>query len=235
MNDVPPRNRSASLLARFARLIAAVVVFASGCAPREAEKTTAPSDDVVERMFQGRVAAMAFQPPGVRAQLAFLDSLADSTTALAVWVEVRADSEAMIAGAWGGDTTVVQVAGGTGLRGFAREGAPGAGLLALATAEAASFTRAPELAPPPAGKARLWMVTPSGTRVRELGARELFEADRRSSPLLQEARLFAGKSLGDVIEFEAGTAAKLESLGVVRGHTAAGLAAALGIDPQSLY
>lgn len=214
--------------------LAFLLAVASGCAPRDAEKPAVHAASMSDRMFEGRVAALAFRPPGVKAQLAFLDSLADSTTALAVWIEVRRGSEGMIVGAWGGDTTMAQLAGGTGLRGFARDGDPGGDLLHLAGVDAAQFVRTRDLGPPPDGRARIWIVTPAGVRLREEGVRALLEADRRASPFLHEARLFTEKSLGSLLEFEALTDETLESLGVVREHTAAKLAAELGIDYRKL-
>lgn len=212
----------------------ALVLALSGCGGGEAKKAEAPAPDIVDRMFKARAAAQAFRPPAVRSALAFLDSLADSTTALAVWVEMRSGSEGAIAGLWRGDTTFVQLAGGTGLRGIAREGKPGTDLLRLAGTEARSFLRAPDREPPYDGRVRIWVVTPAGLRLREEGARAFFNPDRRSSPFMQEARLLTDKLIGDVLEFEAGTSATLESLGVVPEHTATSLLGALGIDPQRM-
>ena len=224
-------KRTASPLAL---LIAGVLALAPGCAPRAEKPAAAPVDDLADRMLRGRAAAHAFRPPGVTSALEVVGALPDSSTALAVWIELRGGREAMLAGAWRGDTTAVQLAGGTGLRGYARAGEPGADLLRLAGAEAAGFHATTDLEPPADGRARIWVVTPAGTRLREESVAGLLDETRRSSPFLQEARLFVGKALGDVLEFEASTAATLESLDVKPEHPATGVAAALKIDPNSL-
>jgi hypothetical protein len=218
----------------------AVVVLVAGCGPKADPNATAAKSDVQERMFQGRAAALGFRPPGVAQAIAAAaaDSAdrADSTTALAVYLEVRKAEEGVLMGTWLGDTTLVQVAGGTGLRGFARPGEAGADLLRLATTEAALFgPAAADLEPPADGRVRIWVVTPAGMMRREESAAEFLDPDRRSTPFLQEARLFARTTLGDVVEFEKGTAGTLESLGVTPKHTAAKLATALGLDPDSDY
>jgi hypothetical protein len=207
-----------------------LLAVAPGCAPRDAEKPAVHAASVSDPLFVARVAALAFRPRGVTAQLAFLVSLAVSTRARGVGSVGRRGPVVLIVGAWGGDTTMAQLAGGTGLRGFARDGDPGGDLLHLAGVDAARFVRTRDLTPPPDGRARIWIVTPAGVRLREEGVRTLLEADRRASPFLHEARLFTEKSLGSLLEFEALTDETLESLGVVREHTAAKLAAELGID-----
>ena len=139
-------------------------------------------------------------------------------------------------GAWMGDTTLVQIAGGTGLRGFARPGEAGADLLPLARSEAALFSRAgDDLEPPADGQARIWVITPAGVRRRDEPIAAFLDPDRRSTPFLQEARLFVRTTLGSVVEFERGTAATLESLGVTPEHTAEKLARAVGVDPEAEY
>jgi hypothetical protein len=220
--------RSASL----AFLLAAAL--AAGCGPQAKPEAAAPADDLDDRMIRTRAAAQAFRPPGVTTALEVLDAMPDSTTALAVWIELRGGREGLLAGVWRGDTTAVQVAGGTGLRGFARTGEPGADLLRLAGTEAASFRGTTDLQPPADGRARIWMVTPAGTRLREESVAQLLAAEQRSTPFLQEARLFVEKALGDVLEFEAATAATMESLDVQPEHAATRVAEALGVDPQSL-
>lgn len=209
-----------------------------------ARKEPAPvaKSDVVERMFAGRAAGHGFRPAGVARAIADAQAHADSSvradsvTPLAVWIEVRKAEEAALLGVWQGDTTLVQVAGGTGLRGFARAGEAGADLLRLATVESALFTPAAgDLEPPADGRARIWVVTPAGMMRRDEAAAEFLDADRRSTLFLQEARLFARTTLGDVVELETSTAATMESLGVTREHTGADLATALGLDPNADY
>ncbi|MEO6463636.1 MAG: hypothetical protein ABIP29_11230 [Candidatus Eisenbacteria bacterium] len=209
-----------------------------GCGPQTKSSAPAVKGDIVERMFAGRAAGHGFRPAGVAQAIADAeaDSVArvDSLTALAVWIELRKDEEGALMGAWAGDTTLVQIAGGTGLRGFARPGEAGADLLALARVEASLFTRAgDDLEPPADGQARLWVITPAGVRRRDEPIGTFLDPDRRSTPFLQEARLFVRTTLGNVVEFETGTAATLESLGVTPQHTAAKLARAVGIDPDA--
>jgi hypothetical protein len=219
-------------------LCAAVLAISGGCGPKAEKPAAAPVDDLADRMIRGRAAAQAFRPPGVTAALAFLDELADTTTALAVWVELRGSREGLLVGAWRGDatgdTTAVQVAGGTGLRALARAGEPGADLVRLAGAEAGQFHGTTDLEPPGDGRVRIWMVSPGGVRLREESVAALLAPDRVSTPFLQETRLFVEKALGDVVEFEASTSATMESLGVTPEHPATKLAAALGIDPKTL-
>jgi hypothetical protein len=208
-----------------------------GCGPKKSEAPP-PKSDIVERLFAGRAVGHGFHPAGVARIVstgrADSSAQADSATVLAVWIEMRKDEEGALMGVWFGDTTLVQIAGGTGLRGFARPGEAGAELRSLARAEAGLFVPAAEdLAPPGDGKARLWVVTPEGVRRAEVPIAEFLGPDRRSTPFLQEARLFARTTLGDVIEFEAQTAATLESLDVKPVHTAEMLARAVGIDPDA--
>ncbi len=210
----------------------------AGCGSQSAPPSTVQKSDIVERLFAGRAAGQGFRPAGVAQRVAAAagDSLAqaDSATALAVWIELRTGEEGALMGTWMGDTTMVQIAGGTGLRGFARPGEAGADLLRLARAESALFARAgDDLEPPADGQARLWVVTPAGLRRRDESMATFVAAERRSTPFLQEARLFVRTTLGDVIEFESSTAATLESLGVTPEHTAAKLARAVGIDPDA--
>ena len=215
------------------------LALALGCAPKA--KTEAPvASDIAERMMRGRAAALGFRPPGVAQAIATAtaDSAgrADSTTALAVYIEMRKGEEGVLMGTWLGDTTLVQLAGGTGMRGFARAGEAGADLLRLATVESALFTPAAgDLEPPADGRARIWVVTPAGMMRRDEAAAEFLDPDRRSTLFLQEARLFARTTLGDVAELESSTTATMESLGVTRQHTAAQLATALGLDPNADY
>lgn len=216
------------------------LVVAFGCASKENAEAPAARSDIAERMMRGRAAALGFRPPGVAQAIAAAtaDSAggADSTTALAVYIEMRKGEEGVLMGTWLGDTTLVQVAGGTGLRGFARAGEAGADLLRLATVESALFTPAAgDLEPPADGRARIWVVTPAGMMRRDEAAAEFLDADRRSTLFLQEARLFARTTLGDVVELETSTAATMESLGVTREHTGADLATALGLDPNADY
>ena len=216
-----------------------LLTLAPGCAPKKESAPAAAKSDVEERMFAGRAAGQGFRPAGVAQALAAatsVDSLAasDTTLALAVWIEMRRGEEAGLLGIWSGDTTMVQIAGGTGLRGFARPGEAGADLLRLARSEPALFADAgTDLSPPADGQVRIWVVTPAGMRRHDEPVAAFLDPDRRSTPFLQEARLFARTTLGDVIEFEAGTAATLESLGVTPAHTAEKLARAVGIDPDA--
>ena len=217
-----------------ALLLGGAFALAAGCGPKADKSAAVPVDDLAERMIRARAAAQAFRPPGVTTALEIVGALPDASTALAVWIELRGGLEALLAGAWRGDTTAVQVAGGTGLRGYTRAGEPGADLLRLAGAEAAGFHATTDLQPPADGRARIWVVTPAGTRLREESTAELLDEARRSSPFLQEARLFVGKALGDVLEFEASTAATMESLDVKPEHPATAIAAALKVDPNTL-
>ena len=212
----------------------------AGCGPKAKSEAPPAKSDIVERLFAGRAAGHGFHPAGVAqvVSAARADSAAhaDSTTVLAVWIELRKGEEGALMGVWLGDTTLVQIAGGTGLRGFARPGEAGADLLRLARAEASLFVPAAEdLEPPGDGKARLWVVTPAGVRRGEAPIEEFVDPDRRTSPFQQEARLFVRTTLGHVIEFEAQTAATLESLGVKPVHTAEKLARSVGIDPDAQH
>lgn len=215
-----------------------VALVLAGCA-REKPRAALP-EDVGNRLYQARVAALALRPPAVATRLEELASagdstaLRDSTTALAVWIESRGGDEGLLVGIWLGDTTMVQVAGGTGLRGFARPGQPGAELLRLARAEAHLFHAAPDVLPPAEGRTRLWIITPAGTRLRDEPTAAVVDEARASTPFLQEARLLLATSLGDVLEFEASTSATLESLDVTPPHPAGTVARALGLDPDRL-
>jgi hypothetical protein len=210
-----------------------------GCGPKKSEVLPMKSD-IVERLFAGRAVGHGFHPAGVARIVAAArgDSTAqsDTTTVLAVWIEMRKGEEGAIMGVWFGDTTLVQIAGGTGLRGFARPGEAGADLLRLARAEPALFVPAgQDLEPPGDGKARLWLVTPAGVRRGEAPIAEFVDPDRRTTPFLQEARLFVRTALGNVIEYEAQTSATLESLDVKPAHPAEKLARAMGIDPDAQH
>lgn len=225
--------------ARLFGAVVAAVALAAGCAPETKDRAPTAKGDIVERMFAGRAVGHGFRPAGVAQRIADAqgDSIAraDSLTPLAVWIEVRKDQEGALLGAWTGDTTLVQIAGGTGLRGFARPGEAGADLLPLAKSEAALFRRADDLEPPADGQARIWIVTPAGVRRRDEPIGTFLDPDRRSTPFLQEARLFVRTTLGNVVEFERETAATLESLGVTPEHTAEKLARAVGVDPEAEY
>jgi hypothetical protein len=226
--------RSHVVLAATTALSLALV---AGCA-RKQTPAPPPKSDIVERMFAARAANHGFRPPGVARILeltsAHPTARADSTTPLAVWIEVRRGEEGGLLGIWSGDTTVAQVAGGTSLRGFARPEEAGAELLALARAESTLFAPAAgDLEPPGDGQARIWVVTPAGVRRRIESLAQFVDPERRSTPFLQEARLFTRTSLGGLIEFESSTAATIESLGVTPTHTAERLARAIGIDPAA--
>ncbi|MEO6462091.1 MAG: hypothetical protein ABIP29_03360, partial [Candidatus Eisenbacteria bacterium] len=146
-----PVSSSLSVLFGFAALF--------GCGPQTKSDAPAVKGDIVERMFAGRAAGHGFRPAGVAQAIADAEAdsvaRADSLTALAVWIELRKDEEGALMGVWAGDTTLVQIAGGTGLRGFARPGEAGADLLPLARGEVSLFTRAgDDLEPPADGQAR---------------------------------------------------------------------------------
>ena len=219
--------------------LAVVALGLGACAKKEAPAPAGQSD-VVERMFAGRAIGHGFRPAGVAQAIADAQAHADSSvradsvTPFAVWIEMRKAEEAALMGVWLGDTTLVQVAGGTGLRGYARPGEAGADLLRLAAGEPGLFQRAgDDLEPPPDGQARLWVITAAGVRRHDEPVETFLDPERASTPFLQEARLFARTTLGRVIEYEKDTQPTLESLGVKPEHTGEKLARAVGVDPDA--
>jgi hypothetical protein len=209
------------------------------CAKAKEPASTAKSD-IVERMFAGRAVGHGFRPAGVAQAIAdaaaSTDSSvrADSVTPLAVWIELRKAEEGALLGVWTGDTTLVQIAGGTGLRGYARPGEAGSDLLRLAKDEPELYaSAADDLAPPPDGVARVWVITAAGVRRHDEPVETFLDPERKSTPFLQEARLFTRTVLGNAIEYEKDTSHTLESLGVTPEHTAEKLARAVGIDPEA--
>ena len=217
-------------------VVGLATVVLAGCS--DSSSPPPVKSDIVERMFAGRAVGHGFRPAGVAQLVADAEkdpaARADSATAFAVWIELRGGEEGGLFGIWSGDTTQVQISGGTGLRGYARPGEAGADLLRLATAESALFTRAGEnLEPPGDGQVRIWVITPAGVRRRDEAVAQFIDPERRSTPFLQEARLYVRTALGNVIEYEAQTAATLESLDVKPEHTAEKLARAVGIDPDA--